>query len=367
MEKKTTELYGTVNLDMIKDFTEVNGISGQEKYATRVMKSYLEGYADEFDYDNLGSLIALKKGSGDGPKILLAGHIDEIGFVVREIDENGYIFVNQIGGWWGHVLPAQQMRITTREGKEYDAVFGVRAPHGLPADVRNKVMEVKDLFLDLGVSNKEEVEALGIRLGDMITPITQFKVMNNPNFWLAKAWDDRVGALIATEVVRNLKGVDHKADVYAAGTVQEEVGLRGAKTTAYKVKPDLSIALDVTLANDYPTGGSKCKMDMGVTVALQDGSHLAHRGFIEYVEDLCKELEIPVQYDQMIFGGTDSGEIHKSYEGVIAITISVPSRYCHSHCTLIHRRDYVDTVNMITELCKRMDNEILEKLRVSNR
>ncbi|MPM97442.1 putative aminopeptidase YsdC [bioreactor metagenome] len=223
------------------------------------------------------------------------------------------------------------------------------------------------MFIDMGVDSKEELEQLGIRVGDMITPRSEFEVMNNPNYLIAKAWDDRIGALIAVDVVRKLKGVKHDFDIYAVGTVQEEVGLRGAKTAAYAIKPDLAIALDVTIASDYPGGENRIKCGAGVTVELLDASHLGHRGFIQYIENICAAKKIAFQLEQLTGGGTDSGEINKSYDGIINITISIPSRYCHSHHTIIHRKDYIDTVEVIVELCKQLNQAELEKIRTSNR
>jgi len=369
-EKKAVKIekaYGTVNLKMLKEFTEADGISGCEKEATRVMKKWIGDAADEITYDNLGSLIALQKGTGNGPKVMMAGHIDEIGFVVRSIDDNGYIRIAPIGGWWGHVLPSQQIIITTREGKKVTGMIGCKPPHGLPLDVRNKVMEIKDMFVDIGVKDKNEVELVGVSIGDMITPKSEFTILNNPNYMMAKAWDNRVGALIASEVLLRLKGTSHKADLYAVGTVQEEVGLRGAKTATYAVKPDLAIAVDVTIADDTPGSESNIKEGVGVTFEVLDSMHLGHRGLLHYLSDLAKELKINVQYEILQIGGTDSGEIHKSFDGIINVTMSIPARYIHSHRSVIHRKDYVDTITLLSEFCKRLDWELLEELRVSNR
>lgn len=359
--------YGQLDLDMLEAFTSADGISGCEKEASRVMKSYLEGVADELRYDTLGSLIALKKGTGNGPKVMLSGHIDEIGFVVRSIDDKGFIRLAPVGGWWGHVLPAHPVTITTRSGQKYVGVIGSKPPHGMAPEVRAKVQEVKDLFVDLGVNSKDEVELLGIRPGDMVSPKSEFTVLANPNYLMAKAWDDRVGALIATDVLKNLKGVSHVADVYAVGSVQEEVGLRGAKTSTYAIKPDLGIALDVTIANDIPGAEPGTKMGVGITLAIQDGSHLGHRGLLAYLDDLAKELNLSVQYDTLLAGGTDSGEMHKAFDGVINCTVSIPSRYIHSHRALIHRKDYVDTVTLLTAFVQRVDWNLIETLRASNR
>ena len=369
-EKKITNLedaYGQVDLHMMEAFTSADGISGCEKEATRVMKHYLSKVADEITYDNLGSLIALKKGTGNGPKVMLMGHIDEIGFVVRSIEDKGFIRLAPVGGWWGHVLLSQPVTITTRSGSKFVGVIGSRPPHGLPADVRAKVIEVKDLFVDLGVKNKAEVELLGIRPGDMVSPKSEFTVLANPNYLMAKAWDNRVGALIATEVLMNLTKTTHTADVYAVGTVQEEVGLRGSKTATFAVKPDLAIAVDVTVAADIPGAEQGTKMGVGITLAIQDSSHLGHRGLLDYLSNLAAELKLEVQYDTLLAGGTDSGESHKSFDGIVNCTISIPSRYIHSHRALIHRKDYVDTITLLTEFVKRVDWALIETLRSSNR
>ena len=361
------QIYGNCDLKMMEDFCQADGPSGAEKAATRVMKSYLEGYADEIDYDVLGSLIGVKKGVGNGPKLMLAGHIDEIGFIVSKIEDDGFIRIAPLGGWWGHVVLSCKFIITTGEGKKIRGVVGSKAPHGMKADVREKVVEIKEMFIDIGVKNKAEVVELGIKQGDFITPDSTFDVMGNPNYLMAKAWDDRVGALIATDVVRNLKGVAHPCDVYAVGTVQEEVGLRGAKTAAYKIDPDVGIALDVTLATDAPGESGDCKCGVGLTISIMDSSVLGHRGLIDYLGKLAEELKIDVQYDALLAGGTDSGEIHKTKAGIVNVTISIPARYIHSNQGIIHRKDYCDTVTLLTEFAKRLDADLLKELTESNR
>lgn len=361
------KIYGKMDLKMVADFTDVHGPSGAERNATRIMKKYLDGFADEITYDNLGSIIGLKKGSGNGPKLMIMGHIDEIGFVVTKIEKEGFLRFAPLGGWWGHVLPAKRLVITTREGKEIVGMIGNMAPHGLKPEVRNKVQTLDEMYIDLGVSSADEVAEIGVRVGDYITPDTTFEVMNNPNYLMAKAWDDRVGALIATEVVRNLKDVKHECDVYAVGSVQEEVGLRGAKTATHLVNPDVAFAIDVTIGDDTPGAKSNTKLGVGVTLGLKDSSVLSHRGLFNCVSDLCTEMKIDTQVDTLVAGGTDSGEIHKSYNGVVNMTLSIPARYIHSHRGVIHRKDYVETVNVLTEFAKRLDKKLFEELQTSNR
>ncbi len=367
-KKKLPEAYGDVNLEMLADLTLANGISGHEKEVAGVFKSWVEKSVDRIEYDNLGSIVAVKEGKENGPKLMFAGHIDEIGFLVKSIDENGYLRLHPVGGWWPHVLPSQPVVVITRCDRQYVGVIGSKAPHGLKPEVRNKVMDMQDLFVDLGVSSKAEVmDMLGVQVGDMIVPKADFHVLANPNYLMSKAWDDRVGAAIVIDVLRNLKGESTDATIYGVGTVQEEVGLRGAKTAAQMINPDVSIALDVTIATDTPGDDNRIKMGVGATLEVMDGSYIGHKGLLYYLEDLAKELEIDTQFELLSAGGTDSGEIHKVHDGVISLTVSIPARYIHSHYGIIHRKDYADTVTLLTEFSRRLDDEVLAKLVNSKR
>lgn len=349
------------DLKLIEDMTLVNGISGYEKEATRKMKSYIEDCTDEIIYDNLGSIVGIKKGSED-IKVLLTGHIDEIGFVVKEIDDKGYIKVNPIGGWMGQNLPSSLVTISTRNGKEITGVFGSPSPHGKTLEERKKVVEPKDAFIDIGVSNKDEAILLGINKGDPITPKSEFTVMANPKYIMSKAFDDRIGACVVIDVFRNLKGQEIKANYYGAGTVQEEVGLRGAKTVGQMVQPDVAIAIDVTFSNDLPGDRGDVKLGSGVALSVMDGSVIGHTGLLEELEQICKDHNIKYELDMITAGGTDSGEIHKVGSGVVNLTVSIPSRYMHSHHTIIHQDDYDATVTLLTEFVKKLDTKLFQKM-----
>lgn len=365
-KERILEPYGDIDLQMLEDFCQAKGISGHEKDATRVMKRYLEGYVDTIEYDAIGSIIGCKKGAEDGPKVAFFGHMDEVGFYVKKIEDSGYLRLSPAGGIWTHCLLTQEVMVTTREGKEIIGMIGAPAPHGMPAEVRNKVKDLEECFMDIGVCDKEEAEALGIRIGDMVTPVSQFRVLNNPNYLMAKAWDDRVGGLVATDIVRHLKGEKLFASVYAVGTVQEEVGCRGARTSAYAVSPDIGIAIDVTLASDVPDSKFGVPLASGVTLSVMDGSVIGNRELIYYLEDLCKEMGITFVHDIFLRGGTDSSEIHKTKSGIVNMTISIPARSIHSHRGIIHRKDYADTVKVLTEFCRRVDWDLVKKFKESN-
>lgn len=356
-----------IDFQMLKELTEADGISGCEKEVSRIAKKYFDKYADEIMYDNLGSIIGLKKGKEDGPKIMIAGHMDEVGFLVRDIDDNGYIKILPVGGWWGHVMPSQEMTITTSEEKKIVGVVGSRAPHGMSEEEKSKVIKPIDLFIDLGVDSKEEAESLGIQIGDMITPKTAFGIMNNGNYLVGKAWDDRVGVAVAIEVLKELQSTDHEANVYGVGTVQEEVGLRGARTSTQVIKPDIAFALDVTLSEDTPMDKGEIKLGGGVAVNVLDSMTLGHRGLLNKIEEVCKEMGMNINYVFNPAGGTDAGNIHKTFKGVIAITFSIPTRYMHSPRLIIHRKDYTETVKVIAELCRRIDKGLTEELKFTTK
>ncbi|RDY27114.1 M42 family peptidase [Romboutsia weinsteinii] len=362
MSDKSRE-YEEVDITLLKELSEADGISGAEKEVSRVAKNYFEMYADEIDYDNLGSIIGLKRGNKNGPKVMIAGHMDEIGFVVRSIDKNGYINLLPVGGWWGHVMPSQSMRITTNSGSKIKGVVGSRAPHGMPADEKERVIKPIDFYLDLGVDSKDEVEKLGIKIGDMITPDTEFEIMNNPNYLLGKAWDDRIGVAVAIDVLKELKDINHEANIFSVGTVQEEVGIRGARTATHKIKPDIAFAIDVTTAKDTPMDKGGLKLGCGVVVSILDASTIGNNALIREIENICNEAGLDINYDCMVAGGTDAGNIHKTLDGVISMTLSIPTRYMHSNRLIIHKKDYVQTVKVISEFCKRVDMNILEDLK----
>lgn len=337
----------TIDYTMMQEVVLADGIAGNEKEVSRVLKRYVGSSVDEVFYDHLGS-IAFKKHGTSQKTIMLAGHTDEVGFLVKSIDEQGFIKLHPVGGWWGHVLPSKPLTITTHSGKKIIGIVGSQPPHGMKPEVRKQVIEVTDMFLDCGFASQQAALDAGIQIGDMVTPHSEFFSLGDGHILASKAWDDRVGALIMAQVMLNLKDVTPPFTVVGVGTVQEEVGLRGAKTAAAMVKPDIAITLDVTIATDIPKGDKLIKMGHGVTLEIADASHFGHRGLLAYMEQCAQSLGVNVQYEMLSAGGTDSGEIHKSGQGVIAITMSIPSRYIHSHYALIHHTDVKATIDVLT-------------------
>ncbi|WHP41762.1 M42 family metallopeptidase [Lysinibacillus boronitolerans] len=352
-------------LQMFKDLTDANGIAGNERAPREVMKKYIAPYADTVETDNLGSVIAKKIGDENGPKIVVAGHLDEVGFMVTQIDDKGYIKFQTVGGWWSQVMLAQRVTITTRKGDEVIGVIGSKPPHILPADVRNKVVDIKDMFIDIGAASKDEVLEWGVRPGDMVTPYFEFNVMKNDKYLLAKAWDNRIGCAIAIDVMKALQNEKHPNILYSVGNVQEEVGLRGAKTTTHKIQPDIGFAVDVGVAGDTPGVTAKestSKMGAGPQIVVYDASMVSHRGLREFVLDVADEHNIPYQFEAMAGGGTDAGSIHVTANGVPALSIGIATRYIHSHAGILHRDDYDNAVKLMVEVIKKLDRDAVNKI-----
>ncbi|MGN1402557.1 MAG: M42 family metallopeptidase [Bacillus sp. (in: firmicutes)] len=349
---------------MLKELTDANGVPGNEKEVREVMKRYIAPYADEVTTDGLGSLVARKTGEENGPKIMVAGHLDEVGFMITRIDDKGFLYFQTLGGWWSQVMLAQRVTIVTKEGK-LTGVIGSKPPHVLSPEARKKPADIKDMFIDIGAQSREEAESWGVRPGDMVVPYFEFTVMNNPNMLLAKAWDNRIGCAIAIDVMKNLKDADHPNIVYGVGTVQEEVGLRGAKTAAQKIQPDIGFAVDVGIAGDTPGVTDKeamGKLGKGPGIVLYDASMVSHKGLRDFVTNVAEKNKIPYQFDAMAGGGTDSGSIHVTANGVPALSITIPTRYIHSHAAMLHKEDYENTVKLLTEVIKRLDREAVNSI-----
>jgi endoglucanase len=346
---------------LLRVLTEAHGVPGFEDEAIAVMKNQFTG-ANEITYDKMGSLIARKTGKSDSPRVMIAGHIDEIGFIVKEITSDGYIKFLPLGGWWGHVTLAQRVIVKTSKG-DIPGVVGSKPPHILEDDERQKVQKLKDMFIDVGVCDGYDVKKLGVRPGDPIVPDADFKVMGNPKLYMSKAFDNRIGAAVAVAVINELKS-NHPNTVYGVGTVQEEVGLRGAGTAAHVIDPDVAIVADVSLAMDAPsikkdTGGI---LGSGPSITVLDGSMIPNRKLRDLVIDTATEKKIPFHFAALDRGGTDGGRIHISRAGVPSIYMGVATRYIHSHTGIIHKDDFANLVKLIIEVIKKLDKKTVKSL-----
>lgn len=359
----------SIDINLLRQLSEADGIGGREREVSRIVHQYAEPYVDTISYDNLGSIILKQAGRiSDGPKVMFSAHMDEVGFVVRQITTDGYLKLLPVGGWWGHVMPAQEMTVTTEDDHKYIGVIGSRAPHGLAPAIKEKVMTPMSMFLDMGVKDQAAIERLGIKIGDMITPYVQFRPMNDPNYLLGKAWDDRFSLAAELEVMKRTAKQPHDATLYFTGSTQEEVGIRGARTAVHTIQPDLAIALDVTTAKDTPLDneGTNC-LGGGVVLAVLDSLTMANKGLLERMKQLVNQLALDVRFDFMTVGGTDACNIHKALDGVVTMTISMPTRYMHSSRLMVNLEDYRQTIALLTEFAQSVTKTDIENFKKTTR
>lgn len=352
------------SIEMIQQLCQSHGPSGFEGPVKDLIRDLLEGNA-QFSQDNLGSLICRKEGTAPGPKIMIPGHIDEIGFMVNSITSNGYLKFFPLGGWWDQVLLAQKVIIKTAKG-DLVGVIGSTPPHMLSAKDREKVVEKKEMFIDIGARSKDEALSMGVQLGDPIVPATDFHALGQTGMYMGKALDNRLGCAAFIDVIKKLQNIDHPNTVYGVGTVQEEVGLRGATTAANLVEPDVCFVVDVTIATDTPgleKESSEVKLGQGPVLTLADASLIANRSLRNLVIDTAKEQNIPLQFNTLMGGGTDGGSVHKYGPGVPTVVLSFPTRYIHSHYSIFNYEDYQNTVKLLVALCQKIDQDTANTIK----
>jgi putative aminopeptidase FrvX len=362
-KKKGLVKMNVETLQLFQTLTELPGAPGNEHAVRHFMRKELEKYADEVVQDRLGSIFGVKRGDENGPTVMVAGHMDEVGFMVTAITDNGMIRFQPLGGWWNQVLLAQRVQIITDRGPVIGVVSSV-PPHLLNEEQRNKPMEIKNMLIDVGADDREDAKQMGIKPGQQIVPICPFTPMANPKKILAKAWDNRYGCGLAIELLKELKDEKLPNVLYSGATVQEEVGLRGAQTAATMIQPDIFFALDASAANDM-TGDEKefGHLGKGALVRIYDRSMVTHRGMREFVLDTAETHGIPYQFFVSPVGGTDAGRVHIANSGVPSAVIGICSRYIHTHASIIHVDDYAAAKKLLIELVKRCDRATVDAIK----
>ncbi|MFA6800776.1 MAG: M42 family metallopeptidase [Acholeplasmataceae bacterium] len=345
---------------LLKDITLLPGTPAREKQVRTFIESKVKQDVDELLYDKLGSVIAHKKGIG--PKVMIAGHMDEVGLMVTQITKEGFIKFQTLGGWYSQVMLAQVWDIHTDKGV-IKAVSGAKPPHLIPENQKNQAVKIEDMYLDCGASSKDEVLSFGILPGQMITPSADFYEMANPKYLVSKAWDNRIGSAILIEVLKKLKNETLNVDFYAAFNVLEEVGVRGAKTSSYVVNPDVAIAIDSGIANDVPEGQKEEQtLGAGPQIIVYDSGLLPHHGLRQYMIDIANLNHIPFQQATITAGRTDAAMMHLSQDGALGLSICIPTRYLHSHTSMIHTDDFENCVELICQFLKSFNKEIFENI-----
>ncbi len=340
-------------MELLRKLSEAAGVPGQEEEVRAIARGALKGHVDSLEVDRLGNLIAHKKGKG--PKVVVAGHMDEIGFLVSHVDEEtGFLRIEPVGGFDPRTLIASRVTVHTKTGALL-GLIGTKPIHILTEDEKRKELRVQDLYVDLGLPGK--TVAKKVRMGDPVTLVQTFAQVGK--LVSGKALDDRVGVYVGIEAMRRLKA--HQADVYFVGTVQEEVGLRGARASAFVINPDIGVALDVTLACDMPGVSAHeqiTKLGKGVAIKIKDSASISHPGLVRFLADLAEKGKIPYQMEILPRGGTDAGGIQLAREGAAVVTLSVPTRYVHSVVEAAHVDDIEAAIKLLTaflENCHKAD------------
>jgi putative aminopeptidase FrvX len=351
---------------LLKELTESDGVAGYEGETRRVIKKHFEPFGEILE-DKLGSLICRKKSLAQEPKVILVGHMDEIGFMVKLITKEGFVRFTPLGGWWDQVLLGHRVRIRTNKGSIL-GVIGAKPPHLLSQEERKKVCEKKDMYIDIGATSQQEVEDAGVRVGDPIIPVSEFAVLPDVKAYMAKAFDDRVGCALVITVLQRLMETEHHNAVFGVATVQEEVGARGATTSVEVINPDVAIILETDIAGDVPgikPEESAIKLGGGPTLVAYDARMIPNLKLRDMVIDVAKKLNIPLQMSAIEGGATDGGPIHLHKIGVPTVVLGVPTRHIHSHNTVLRRDDFDHTAVLVTALVQGLDKEAVAALTSS--
>lgn len=338
----------------LQALTEAHGVPGYETEVRAVLRDYMTPLG-QVSRDKLGSLICRQ--SGDGPRVMLAGHMDEIGLIVTHIDDNGFLKFLQLGGWWGQTILSQRVIVKTHQG-DVVGVVGAKPPHLISAEERSKMVKKNDMYIDIGSTSQAETEAAGVRVGDPVVPDSRFAVMAGGKTYLAKAFDNRIGCAVVIDVLRHFQNAPHPNDLYGVQTVMEEVGLRGATTSVRAVDPDVAIILEADIAGDVPgikKEQSSVRLGGGPALSVFDARMIPNVALRHLVIDTAAAEGIPLQFSNMPGGSTDGGAIHLNNVGVPTVVVGVPSRHIHSHGSIIHRDDYDNAVKLVTMLVAKLD------------
>jgi len=331
--------------DTLEKLSNACGVAGREEEVRSLMKKFLKPNVDEVTEDKLGNIIGIKKGKKNASKVMLAAHMDEIGLLVKTVSKEGFIQFAKIGGIDDRILLAQKVIVYTEKGP-LDGIIGSKPPHIQKEEERKRVLTYDELFIDIGAENQEQAKKMGVKIGDPVGFDIKFAKVGK-NIVIGKAFDDRVGCAVMVEVMKRFEKTE--CTVYAVGTVQEEVGLRGATTAAFGIYPEVGIALDVTVAGDVP--GVKeveapIKLGKGPSIEIADMGLIAHPKVVRLLVDAAEESKIPYQLETGLPGSTDAARISLTREGVPSGVISIPTRYIHSPSSLLSLEDAEKAVKL---------------------
>lgn len=351
----------TTLFSKIKEVTELAAVSGHEAPVRAYLREKLTSHVDEVVTDGLGGIFGIKHSEAvDAPRVLVASHMDEVGFMVSEIKPDGTFRVVEIGGWNPMVVSSQRFKLLTRDGHEIPVISGSVPPHLTRGKGGPTMPAIADIVFDGGFADKAEAESFGIRPGDTIVPDSSAILTANEKNIISKAWDNRYGVLMVSELAEALSGQKLGNELYLGSNVQEEVGLRGAHTSTTKFDPEVFLAVDCSPAGDVY--GGQGKIGDGTLIRFYDPGHLLLPGMKDFLLTTAEEAGIKYQY-YCGKGGTDAGAAHLKNGGVPSTTIGVCARYIHSHQTLYAMDDFLEAQAFLQALVKKLDRSTVDLIK----
>jgi putative aminopeptidase FrvX len=349
---------------LLEKLSNAAGPPGAEEPVRAIMAPEMKPFVSTpITYDGMGSVIAQQGSSG--PRIMIDAHMDELGGMVRRITPNGFLTMQMLGGWLDQALVDQRWIIIGSKGPVH-AVTGIRDIHIVSPAERTAVFSRDSLYLDIGAKNAAEAAAMGVSPGDPVVPDSPFLVLNGSKNYLGKAWDDRIGCAVLLEAMRRTASAAHANTLVYVATTQEEIGLRGARTAAQIVKPDIGIAIEGGITGD--TAGSRpeesqVKLGAGPGLFLYDSSTIPNRKLVAFVRRTAAAANIPLQTDLVQGYGDDSAEMQTTNGGTPTVNLVVPVRYTHSHNGVVNRQDFDQMVDLLVALLTHLDQKTVADLR----
>lgn len=342
-------------IENLEKLSNACGVAGREQEVRELIIKMLKLHSDEVTKDRMENIIAIKKGKENAPKIMLAAHIDEVGVLVKTITKDGFLQFAKMGGIDDRVLLAQKVNVCTEKGK-IPGVIGSKPPHIQKEDERKKIITYDELFIDIGAENRDDAKAMGVKIGDPVAFDVKFARLGKETV-MGKAFDNRAGCAVMIETLKMLEKTD--CTVYAVGTIQEELGLRGVTTAAYGLNPDVGIALDVTISGDTPNireFDTSAKIGKGPVLTISDAGIVTHPKILRWLMDTAVENNIEYQLETGRLGATDAARIALTRQGVPAGTIAVPARYIHSPASIINLKDIRNAAKLTAAVTQKIQN-----------
>ncbi len=349
---------------LYRDLVDLPGTPSFEKPVREYMRENLKPYVDEIIEDKLGSIFGVINKGSKGPKVMLAGHMDEVGAMVTGIEKSGLISMTSLGGINGNTFLSQHMNIYTDDLEIIPGVTASKPPHLLRGTSEKPAnLEFKDLKLDIGANSKEHAIELGVKIGQQIVAHNNYTVTKDGTKIISKAWDDRFGCGMSLEIARDIDKKQLDCELYVGATVQEEVGLRGAQTAAGLVNPDVFIAVDCSPCADVFEGDDVSgKLGEGFMLRFYDPSQIMHQGMKKFIMDIAEKEGIKFQYYKSM-GGTDSARVQLANDGVLVATIGMPARYIHSTTSMISTLDHAEVKKIVTAIITMLNQDVVAEIK----